>query len=226
VRRYVGLHTYGDQSIVLPGIDPLWSTRPLMKNFLNTATSIAVPIGAMTLDEATLPSRAKNRAISYIPSKPNRYGIRYYMVASSKYQYIFNFFDNGRGNRSKLPIALLYANFFSELRVPLECCCTKKTNVAIESAGALWSALCLHTTKKKSTFESSGKHRYLYLDNYYTRHSLAKKMKYLTGEEILTTGTVKSNLIDPLSKRDVQKGIKLLNNSDKYKRGSWLLVAV
>ena len=80
--------------------------------FLKHASDIEVPVGPMTLDEATLPTKECNHAVSYIPIKPNKYGIRFYMIVGSKYQYIYTIYDNGKGNKSIVPINLRYCVIF------------------------------------------------------------------------------------------------------------------
>jgi len=199
-----------------------------MEIFLENAVKIAVPIGAMTLDEATLPTRARNTAVSYLPSKPDKYGIRYYMVAGSKYQYIFSFYDNGRGNTSSIPIALRYCSMFPELQRTIREQFNRDSTILIDKATALWCALVLNTTKcvPMSTITTGSKaHRHLYVDNYYTRHVFAEKLHSLTNSEIFTTGTVRYSYVGTDDKKYVDKVLKLLS-PDNIPRSSWYLVAV
>ena len=66
----------------------------------------------MVLDEATMRSRAHCRDIGYMPSKPDKYGVRYYVVARHKYNYVYNLYDNGRGNTMPIsPINKYCINF-------------------------------------------------------------------------------------------------------------------
>ena len=69
IRRNIGLGMYDDREYLNHTYDPLWSTRPLLHIFLRKDASIAVPTGALTLDEATLPTRARSVAVSYMPKK-------------------------------------------------------------------------------------------------------------------------------------------------------------
>ena len=66
-----------------------------------------------------------------------------------------------------------------------------------------------------------GVKRYLFTDNFYTRHYLARKIFTTTDSTIYTTGTVRFNYIDEHNKANV--AIELTALSDK-KRGSWVLV--
>ena len=87
---HLGLHNYDTDSVVRKDDDPLWSVRPLLGNCLSHASNISIPVGPMTLDEDTLPTKARTHAVSYIPMKTNKYGIRFYMIVGSKYQYIYH----------------------------------------------------------------------------------------------------------------------------------------
>ena len=40
--------------------DPLWATRPLLNSFLSKSTSIGVPTGEFSLDEANMHSKSKS----------------------------------------------------------------------------------------------------------------------------------------------------------------------
>jgi len=67
IRRNIGLDMYEHKEYLNSTYDPIYSTRPLLENFLKKSSKIAVPTGALTLDEATLPTRARNLAVSYMP---------------------------------------------------------------------------------------------------------------------------------------------------------------
>ena len=118
-------------------------------------------------------------------------------------------YDNGKGNKSPVPISLRYCDIFSNLRKPLMIACSDKASrVPIESASALWCALALHCTMKAPMTQIStvgSPHRFLYVDNFYTRHVLAQKLFDLTGGEIFTTGTVRFSLVDTSDKKPLVK---------------------
>ena len=61
----------------------------------------------------------------------------------------------------------------------------------------------------------------VFMDNFYTRHSLARKIKQLTKDEIKVIGTVKLNLLDAYNKKNVTEAIQIMQNMPM---GSWLLV--
>ena len=66
----------------------------------------------------------------------------------------------------------------------------------------------------------SGK-RIVFMDNFYTRHPLARKIKQLTNNEIKVIGTVKLNSLDTYNKTNVVKAIEMMKDMPL---GSWLLV--
>lgn len=74
--------------------DPLWTCRSLLDNFIKRGASVAVPLGVSALDECTCATKARSRAKTYLPIKPDKYGIRFYAVVSHRYCYISSFFDN------------------------------------------------------------------------------------------------------------------------------------
>ena len=70
------------------------------------------------------------------------------MIAVSKYQYIFTMYDNGRGNKTTVPIVQRYCDQFSDVRTTLMNLCISDATVPIESETALWIAQVILTTKK------------------------------------------------------------------------------
>jgi len=150
------------------------------------------------------------------------------MIVGAKYKYIFTMYDNGRGNTSSVPIGIRYCASFPELHRTIKYGFSNQSTVPIDSATALWCALVLNTTKCIPMSEISNKptaHRYLYVDNFYTRHVFADKLLELTNGEIFTTGTVRYMFVGPEDKVYVDKALKLLNPNN-VPRGSWYLVAV
>jgi hypothetical protein len=51
------------------------------------------------------------------------------------------------------------------------------------------------------------------MDNFYTRHNLAEKVKVLTDGEIRITGTCRLNVINTRNKVGVKKGIDMLKDN-------------
>lgn len=96
--------------------DPLHHSRRLIEHFMKNAAKIAVPIGTSALDENTARTKARSRAKSYLPSKPDKYGIRFYAVVGSKHVYLSSISDNGSGNHTNISQPQMYCRVFRELR--------------------------------------------------------------------------------------------------------------
>jgi hypothetical protein len=87
----------------------------------------------------------------------------------------------------------------------------KVSGVAKDTASALWTLQMAHQTKKQR--DPSGK-RSIFMDNVYTRHKLAEKVKVLTDGEIRITGTCRLNVIQSRNKVGVKKAIDMLKDQD------------
>ena len=85
--------------------DPMFHSRKVLDNFQRRCAEVAVPIGPVTLDENTFPTKARTGAKTYLPSKPDKYGIRFYALTGWKSVYLFSMVDNGSGNKTGLTSA-------------------------------------------------------------------------------------------------------------------------
>jgi hypothetical protein len=138
--------------------------------------------------------------------------------------YCHSLWDNG-GSGNKLPSTTgeRYVRLFHGLRAPFNKGYAqdpdgKESGVAKSSSSALWSLQMLHQMHKQK--DPSGK-RHVYMDNFYTRHYLAEKVKKLSDQEIRITGTCRLNVVDKVNKVGVKAAIDLLRDKE---RGSWALV--
>ena len=85
------LQFHPPEAFELKWIDPLWHSRYMMEQFLQTSTSLIDPQGCMALDELTIWTRGRTLAKSYLPSKPSKYGIHLYALVMSTCAYMFKF---------------------------------------------------------------------------------------------------------------------------------------
>ena len=69
-------------------------------------------LGTCALDEASCRSKARNRAISFIPNKPDKFALRFYAVVGTSGPYIHSIWDNGRGNHNPLSQVERYNHLF------------------------------------------------------------------------------------------------------------------
>ena len=81
--------------------DPLWHCRPMLKHFQKNSVSHAVPVGSSALDENTCRTNGRTRAKSYMPMKPIRFGIRFYVCTGARELHNSSMADNGTGNTTE-----------------------------------------------------------------------------------------------------------------------------
>ena len=63
--------------------------------------------------------------------------------------------------------------------------------------------------------------RVFFIDNYYTRHMLARALKYLTDREARIIRTVRHKYINATNKVFIDEALEMMEDSS---RGDWLLV--
>ena len=150
-------------------------------------------------------------------NKPVKFGIRFYALAGWKHTYLHSLWDNGRGNKLKFSPASRYCSVFQDMRQSFDTFITNDPEEIIlpDLASALWS---LQISKMHQVLKSpSG----VFMDNYYTRHPFARKIKHLTNDEIKVIGTIKLNSLDTYNKTNVVRAIEMMND---VPMGSWILV--
>ena len=142
--------------------DPLHHCRAFMHQFSQASSEIATPDGHMAFDEGTCRFKGRSLAVCYIPSKPIKWGVRFYMLVCCISLYVASIIDNNRGNFLILLILLLfyltslflgnktnvhplhrYCAQFRSLRTPSIKACVAK-NIAQKSATASWIAQLIH----------------------------------------------------------------------------------
>ncbi|XP_069172816.1 piggyBac transposable element-derived protein 4-like [Procambarus clarkii] len=85
-------HVYNNKSIPPgQGVDKLIKVRSLMQYLLNRFKRIYIPNKKLSLDEGTMPCRGRLSFKTYNPNKPDKYGIRLYMLAEATSGYIYDF---------------------------------------------------------------------------------------------------------------------------------------
>lgn len=205
--------------------DPLWHSRSIINELVTNCMSTAISSGVITLDEASVRTKAKCRAKTYIPSKPDKYAIRFYALNCWKTLYLQNFFDNGAGYKGDLNCSERYVQIFPKLRTLLnnsiDTASIDQTLYGMEKdkQSWLWSLQMTHVSNEH---QSKHKRRLLVTDNYYTRPSLSRMVKVMSDGEIRTLGTCRLSYVGIPNRKNLEHGISILK---KDKRGSWLLVA-
>jgi hypothetical protein len=174
--------------------DPLWFSRVLLQHLQRNCATVAVPKATSALDENSAAYKGRSKARSYMPSKPDKYAIRFYaLVGSGKGLYLHSIQDNGRGNTTATTPANRFSNVFPDMRTPLRKALltfntTYECGIKLDSASALWLSMICHQTQKSPS--PSGR-RVVVMDNFYTRHTLATAASILTDGEVRVIGKSK-----------------------------------
>ena len=84
IRACLNLKVEGVAGDRFSTIDPLHSAKRLLYEVSNFFCKVTVPTGTSALDEASCCSKARNRTISYLPSKPDKFAILFYCVVGKK----------------------------------------------------------------------------------------------------------------------------------------------
>jgi hypothetical protein len=206
-------------------IDPLWHSRGILKELLTNCMSIASASGVLSLDEASIRTRARCRAKSYILSKPDKYAIRLYAMNCWNSLYLQNFFDNGAGNLCGLTCSERYVQLFPKLRTLLinhiEKFQQDSTIHGMErdKQSWLWSLQIAHVTQQHRSEE---RRHLVVTDNYYTRPGFAKAANSMSDGEIRMIGTCRTTFVGAPNRKNIEFALAKLKGCP---RGSWMLVA-
>ena len=198
--------------------DPLWYSRKLMEHFQRNIAKVAVSIGTSALDEASVPTKARSTASSYIPNKPDKYDIRFYSVVGSRNTYISSLVDNRPRNKTRLSGPEEFCRLFRDMRAPYNRVLTDLFIVDKNSPFAIWILQMSHQTKLHK--DPSGK-RIFFTDNFYTRHVLAKELKRMTDNEARMIGIIKFTNVDATNRKFLSEAMLSMKDAE---RGSWCLV--
>ncbi|OWZ21004.1 hypothetical protein PHMEG_0004525 [Phytophthora megakarya] len=204
IRVHFRIHVHDSVPVERSEQDPLWHSRRLVAQIQKKFAVIAVPVGAVSLDERTVRTKARSAARTYLPSKPDKYGVRFYAVVGWESLYGYSVWDNGCGNRTRTTPAERYVGVFPELRTALFRTLERaEIPITRKDASALWVAMCGHLTKIHAAP---------------TRHRLLA----FTDGEIRMLGTVWISLQGKWNTKGLETAKARM---DVAERGSWELVA-
>ncbi|ETL79044.1 hypothetical protein L917_20251 [Phytophthora nicotianae] len=102
--------------------DPLWHSRILLRHIQRKFADVAIPYDVSSLDENSIRTKARTAAKSFIPTKPDKYAIRFYAVVGWESLYVHSIWDNGSGNFTNTTPPSRYISTFPELKSPLNRC--------------------------------------------------------------------------------------------------------
>lgn len=151
IRSAVKFHTESKYNHSQKAHDPLWHSRVLTTEFQKKCQQLAVPLFVSALDENSCRTKARTRVRSYLPSKPDKYAIRFYCIVEWRTLYLHTFFDNGSGNSAPSTPAQRYMYVFPDLRTPIR----KIHGKELDSPAVLWSAMISQQTQRRQSPQKS-----------------------------------------------------------------------
>uniref|UniRef100_A0ABM0MTM6 PiggyBac transposable element-derived protein 4-like n=1 Tax=Saccoglossus kowalevskii TaxID=10224 RepID=A0ABM0MTM6_SACKO len=145
------------------GYDPLFKIRPLYDTITCRLSEVYTCEQCISLDEGMVPWRGNIHFRQYIPSKPDRFGLKSYMVSesSSGYTSVFDIYTGK--NYTPNP-----------------------DTIESENEGHTFNVV-MGLMRKASLLNKGYK---LYTDNYYTSHTL---IDHLKAEDTMLVGTARMN---------------------------------
>ena len=109
-------------------------------------------------------------------------------------------------------------DLFRDIRTPITKLYEERGQTALlEKPSALWVAQIGHMTKKMKSNEVSSvlNKRFVFMDNFYTRHTLAMDLSKFTDGDICIIGTVRANIIIAMNRENVLKAILMLADAPR-----------
>ncbi len=110
--RFTSFQTYDNE---MAASDPLWSCRSFLDQIIRKSAAIAVPIGVSALDENRFVTKARSKAKTCSPNKPEKYAIHFYAIVGHQYCYLSSMFDNNAGNTMGMEGVHNYCRLFRTL---------------------------------------------------------------------------------------------------------------
>jgi hypothetical protein len=209
-------------SVLTKSSDPLYHSRIMMEEVFQNSSSTAIPQGCFALDENSIPTKARTRALSYQKDKPDSWAIRLYALVSHSGAYLYSCWDNMAAKKSQgLCGAVTFAKMFPDVSSLYDKhVLHNDVGVDPESSSALWTIMMTQPvlraggTNKKHTF---------FTDSYYTRPALAKLLYDCTDGNATLIGTIKMTYLTNVNRKAMKMAIDEMKNAT---RGSWVLLQV
>ncbi|OWZ18970.1 LOW QUALITY PROTEIN: hypothetical protein PHMEG_0006858 [Phytophthora megakarya] len=155
IRARFQVHAPGSVPTQHRELDPLWHSRRWMTQIQERFVAITAPIGAISLDENTVRTKARSSAMTFMPSKPYNYWPRLFFswshfttVLPRDWLKRYSVWDNGSGNRTRRVPAEHYVDMFPPVRSPLFRT-LMRDDIPMQriDSSALWLAMSGHLIK-------------------------------------------------------------------------------
>ena len=102
IRANLTLHNPDSDSLDATSKDPLWHSRSLMEHFMKNSAMVVVPVGTSIFNENKAHTKERTKANTFLPNKPDEYGIQCCIVVGMRHCYVSSIFDNQFGNKNGL----------------------------------------------------------------------------------------------------------------------------
>ena len=168
-------------------IDPLHSGCHLINTVAKSFAEVAVPVETSDLDEASFRLNAQNKAVLYLPSKPDHFAVRLYCMVGTSGPYMHSIWDNGRGNASPASQVDRYNHLHKVFGFILNNHLNNQSTIDHQSASALWICQMVHKTKLHHPLNGVG--WVIFMDSFYMWPRLAEKLCKVSDGNIKMTGT-------------------------------------
>ena len=173
--------------------DPLYHSRIMMEELFQNSTTVAVPQGCFALDENSIPTKARTRALSYQKDKPDLWAIRLYALCSHSSAYLYSCWDNIAAKKARgICGAISFSKLFRDIGPLYNNAVVHNTDgVDPESASALWVLMMSQPVLRAA---GHNKKFTYFTDSFYTRPALAKLLYACTDGNAAIIGTLKSQI--------------------------------
>ncbi|CAN0060613.1 unnamed protein product, partial [Heterosigma akashiwo] len=166
--------------------NPLWHSKFILEHIRMNIAALAVSVGAAGFDENSLRCKAACAAVTYIPSKPDEWAIRFYVLCAWLLPLMLMFWDNNAGNTTGANPAKIFAQKFGQKKSQ------QWIKIPKNTPSALWVLMMMYQCKmdQEDLGHPSNK-RMIVMDNYYTRTVLGDVLSDTSQGNIKILGTCK-----------------------------------
>ena len=125
-------------------LDKFCLASSLWKPFIENSQKVYVPSPCITIDKQLLPCKARCRFIKYMPNKPDKFGIKFWMAIDAETKYFYNSFSYLGKDESRDNSVSLQAYVVIELMQPIF---KRGYNVTCDNFSQVLMLLCVWQNK-------------------------------------------------------------------------------
>lgn len=163
-----------------------------------------MPTGVSSLDENTkrCKGRTKVWTYQYIPSKPVKFGVRFYAIVGWSFLYLHTLNDDGSCKKEVTSAMQRFVHTFRSIRGWLK----RSFNECEHDARGSVPALCTSQVALLTFFDGRpGQERLQVTDKYYMKPSLARQIHSVANIQAKLLGRVRINFVGAFNKKVVKR---------------------